>query len=206
MQNCTILHYFVVHAAHGVKAYQVNFPTQLTAHLLDFPRWSYWQNTEDCAEYQQPRGNNSEPISWRPFHIVYLIFFFSCLHLSRRDVPSINTSLPLSNRTLLINEIQNPFVQLCANKPLRVDLYPFALVISFAGLQQRRLHPLPIGAPTPFEVSRLIVGCVGWFLESVVGRILDSGCRLKTVVGFEFYCQVALVIVACSKLSWLLWS
>jgi hypothetical protein len=34
---------------------------------------------------------------------------------------------------------------------------------------------------------RLIVGCVGWFFESVVGRILDSGCRLKTVVGFEFY-------------------
>jgi len=33
----------------------------------------------------------------------------------------------------------------------------------------------------------LIVGCVGWFFESVVGRILDSGCRLKTVVGFEFY-------------------
>jgi hypothetical protein len=27
----------------------------------------------------------------------------------------------------------------------------------------------------------------GWFFESVVGRILDSGCRLKTVVGFEFY-------------------
>jgi hypothetical protein len=33
----------------------------------------------------------------------------------------------------------------------------------------------------------LIVGCVGWFFESVVGRILDSGCWLKTVVGFECY-------------------
>jgi hypothetical protein len=39
----------------------------------------------------------------------------------------------------------------------------------------------------PLRSPRLIVGCVGWFFESVVGRILDSGCRLKTVVGFEFY-------------------
>jgi hypothetical protein len=39
----------------------------------------------------------------------------------------------------------------------------------------------------PSRSPRLIVGCVGWFFESVVGRILDSGCRLKTVVGFEFY-------------------
>ena len=32
------------------------------------------------------------------------------------------------------------------------DLYPSALVISFAGLQKRWLHPLPISAPTPFRV------------------------------------------------------
>jgi hypothetical protein len=50
------------------------------------------------------------------------------------------------------------------------------------GLQKWPLHRLPIGAPGP-----LIPGCVGWFFESVVGRILDSGCRLKMVVGFEFY-------------------
>jgi hypothetical protein len=35
------------------------------------------------------------------------------------------------------------------------DLYPFALVNSFAGLQKRQLHPLPSGAPTPFEVSSI---------------------------------------------------
>jgi hypothetical protein len=33
---------------------------------------------------------------------------------------------------------------------------------------------------------RLIPGCVGWFFESVVGWILDSGCLLKMVVGFKF--------------------
>jgi hypothetical protein len=53
----------------------------------------------------------------------------------------------------------------------------------------------------------LIVGCVGWFFESVVGRILDSGYRLKTVVGFEFYLSgcisyrcLHLVILASLKL------
>ena len=50
----------MVHAIHGVKPYQVSFPTQPTAHHLDFPRWSYCQNTEDCAEDQQPRGNYLE--------------------------------------------------------------------------------------------------------------------------------------------------
>jgi hypothetical protein len=33
----------------------------------------------------------------------------------------------------------------------------------------------------------MILGCVSWLFESVVGGILDSGCRLKTVVDFEFY-------------------
>jgi hypothetical protein len=50
------------------------------------------------------------------------------------------------------------------------------------GLQKQQLHQLPIGAPGP-----LIPGCVGWFFESVVRRILDSSCRLKAVVGFKFY-------------------
>ena len=133
MQNCTNVQCFVVDAAHGLKAYQVYFPTQPTAHLLDFPRWSYWQNTEDCTEDQWPRGNNSELISWRPFRIVYIIFFFPCLHLSRRAVPSINTPLLHSILRLLIIEIQKPPLFSCVLTNLESDLYPFALVISFAG-------------------------------------------------------------------------
>jgi len=43
----------------------------------------------------------------------------------------------------------------CVLTNIESDLYPFALVNSFAGLQKRRLHPLPIGAPTPFEVSSI---------------------------------------------------
>jgi hypothetical protein len=67
VQNCTILQYLVVHAAYDVNEHQVNFLMQLTACLLEFPRWSYCQNIEDCTEVQQPRGNNSR--AWRPFHI-----------------------------------------------------------------------------------------------------------------------------------------
>uniref|UniRef100_K3ZDI0 Uncharacterized protein n=1 Tax=Setaria italica TaxID=4555 RepID=K3ZDI0_SETIT len=28
--------------------------------------------------------------------------------------------------------------------------------------------------------------CVGWFFESVIGRILDSGCRIETVLVILF--------------------
>jgi len=137
---------------------------------------------------QQPREPTSEVSSWESFHLLSLFISNSSLHLSSRAVASINKSLLHSNRRLLMIEIQKPFVQQCANKPLRVISTPLLLWFSFAELQKRRLHPLPIGAPTPFKVRPwLIVGCVGWFFESVVGRILDSGCRLKTVVGFEFY-------------------
>jgi hypothetical protein len=67
------------------------------------------------------------------------------------------------------------------------DLYPFAFVNSFAGLQKRRLHPLPSGASTPFEVSSIDCRLCWLVLCECGGRILDSGCRLKTMVGFEFY-------------------
>jgi hypothetical protein len=59
MKNCTNLEGFVVHATHDVKAYQVNFQIQQTARHLNFPRWSYCQNIEECTEDQQPRGNRS---------------------------------------------------------------------------------------------------------------------------------------------------
>jgi hypothetical protein len=54
--------------------------------------------------------------------------------------------------------------------------------IFFLRLYTRLLHRLPISAPGP-----CILGCVGWFFESVVRWIIDLGCRLKTVVGLEFY-------------------
>jgi hypothetical protein len=126
VQNCIIVKYFVVHAAHGVKAYQVNFPTQQTTHLLEVPRRSYCQNTEDCTEVKQPRGNPTESHFEEAFHIVRLIFFFSCLYLSRRAAPPCSIAF-VDN---LIFDIHKPFVQLCANKYSESDLYPFALVIS----------------------------------------------------------------------------
>jgi hypothetical protein len=46
-------------------------------------------------------------------------------------------------------------------------------------LHQRPLHLHPICAP-----GTSCSGCVGWFFETVIGRILDLGCRIETVVGF----------------------
>jgi hypothetical protein len=61
-------------------------------------------------------------------------------------------------------------------------------VISFTGLQKRWLHLLPNWCSYSLRgLPWLIVGCVGWFFESVVGRILNSGYRFKMVVGFKFY-------------------
>jgi hypothetical protein len=96
MQNYTILQYFVVHAAHGVKAYQVNFPTQEMSRQLEFPTWSYCQNTEDCTKDQQPYENSPGIHFVEPFHMVYLFFSISFSYSSRRAVPSINTLLPHS--------------------------------------------------------------------------------------------------------------
>jgi hypothetical protein len=47
------------------------------------------------------------------------------------------------------------------------------------GLHRRPLHRQPIHAP-----SNSCSGCVGWFFECGIGRILDSRCRIETVVRF----------------------
>ena len=58
------------------------------------------------------------------------------------------------------------------------DLYPFALVFSFAEITEAAAS----SAPNPCSWSSSS-GCVGWFFESVVGQILGSDCRIETVVG-----------------------
>ena len=55
MQNCTTVQYFVLHAAHGWKAYHISFPTQQTSYHLGFPIRSYGRFSGDCTEDQQPR-------------------------------------------------------------------------------------------------------------------------------------------------------
>jgi hypothetical protein len=69
---------------------------------------------------------------------------------------------------------------------LERDLFPFALVNSSRDYRS---------APGP-----LIPGCVGWFFESVVWQILNSGCWLKTVVDFEFYLSCYTSYPACLQL------
>jgi hypothetical protein len=208
MQNCINVQCFVVHAAHCLKAYQVNFPTQPTTHHLDFPRWSYCQNTEDYTEDQQPHGNSPgihfvEPLS----HSLSYLFFISCFHLSRRVVPNINTPLLQKYSQTFDNRNVEPFLFSCVLTNIeRVISIPLLLRFPSRDYRSGDFIRSQLVLLLPLRFPRLIVGCVGWFLESVVRRILNSGCRLKTVVGFEFYliCQVALVIATCSKLSWLL--
>jgi hypothetical protein len=136
---------------------------------------------------QQPRGNSPGIHFVKPFDTVYLFFSISYLYPYRRPIYSINTPVLVSKWRLLIIEIQNPFVQLYANKPLRVIFTPLLLWFS-----SRDYRSGGFIAPNWCSYSLqgtpwLIVSCVGWFFEIVVGRILDSGYRLKTVVGFEFY-------------------
>jgi hypothetical protein len=210
MQNCINVQCFVVHAAYGLKAYQVNFPTQPTTHHLDFPRWSYCQNTEDCAEDQQSHRNSLgihfvEPLS----HSLSYLFFISCFHLSRRAIPSINTPLLHKHSHTFDNRNTELILFRCVlTNIVRVISTPLLLWFLLRDYRSGGFIRSQLVLLLPLRFPRLIVGCVGWFLESVVRRILNSGCQLKMLVGFEFYliCQVALVIAACSKLSWLLWS
>lgn len=111
--------------------------------------------------------------SVEPFHIVIFSFFVSCFHISRRVAPCISTPLLHSKHKII--EIQNSFVQLCADKPLTEISIP--LLLWFPSLEYNnggficsKLVLLP---------PRLFVGCGGWFLKSVVGRILDFSLSVK---------------------------
>ena len=150
MQNC-IVQYFIVDAAHGVKDYQVNFPTQQTSYHLDFPIRSYDRFSGDCTEGHQPCEAAWEFSSW------WLLSYYNSRnsklhsHPTSRVVPCINTLCISVIEQDFKNKIEPLlFIYVLTNSDS--DLYPSALVISFAGLQKRRLHPLPIGAPTPFRV------------------------------------------------------
>jgi hypothetical protein len=57
VQKYIILQYFVMHTMHGVKVYQIIFPTHLVPHHLDIPISSYDQNIEDHSEAQKTCGN-----------------------------------------------------------------------------------------------------------------------------------------------------
>ena len=140
------------------------------------------QKTNNHAETTQ------KLISWKLVHIAYPFFSFSCLYLSRRVVPSINIHVLLSKRKTFDNRNTEPPLFSCVLTNIESDLYPFALVISFVGFTEAAASSAPNWCSYSLRgLPWLIIGYVGWFLESVVGRILDLRCWLKTVVGFEFY-------------------
>ena len=120
------------------------------------------QKTNSHAETTQ------KLISWKLVHIAYPFFSFSCLYLSRRAIPSINIHVLLSKGRLLIIKIQNPLLFSCVLTNIESDLYPFALVISFAGFTEMAASSAPNWCSYSLQgLPWLIVGCVGWFFESV---------------------------------------
>jgi hypothetical protein len=48
---------FVNHTIHGVKGYQIIFPTHLVPCHLNIPSWSYDRNMEDHSEDQKTCGD-----------------------------------------------------------------------------------------------------------------------------------------------------
>jgi hypothetical protein len=109
-----------------------------------------------AQNYRTWLARTAPTCAWTRSHsnrlIVCLSFFISGFHLSSRVVASINTPRLSLIGHLFANLNTKPLLFSCVLTNLESDLYPFALVISFAGLQKRRLHSLPLGAPTPFEV------------------------------------------------------
>ena len=176
MQNCTTVQSFVLHATHGWKPYHVSFPTQQTSYHLDFPIRSYGRFSGDCTEDQQPHEAPRVFSSW------WLLSYHnsrnskSHSHPTRRVVPCISTPCISENNQDFDNEIE-PLLFSCVLTNSESDLYPFALVISL-GITEAAASSAPIRAP-----ATSCAGCIGWFFESVIGRILGSGCCIETVVG-----------------------
>jgi hypothetical protein len=72
MQNCTILHSFVMHATYGQKADRVYFHIQQTARHFDFPLGSYDSISGNCSGDQQSRETTSGTHLMVTFHVAYL--------------------------------------------------------------------------------------------------------------------------------------
>jgi hypothetical protein len=126
-----------------------------------------------APEGQQPPETTSEVSSWKTFQLLRLFISILNSHLSSRAVASINTPLLHSNGRLLIIENQNPLFSWVLTN-LREISTPLLLCFPSRRLQKRPRHRHPIRA-----LGLSCPGCVGWFFESVIGRILGSGCRRR---------------------------
>ena len=143
------------------------------------PIKSYDRVSGHYTEGQQPGEAPREVSSW------WLLSYYNSRnskvhsHPTWRVVPCINTICISKIKQDFDNEIEPLLFSYVLTNSER-DLYPFALVDPL-GLQKRPLHRHPIRAPATSSA-----GCVGWFFESVIGRILGSGCRIEMVVGSLF--------------------
>jgi hypothetical protein len=117
-----------------------------------------------------------------------------------RVVPNINIPMLLSKWRLLIIKTRTPLFS-CVLTKLRERSLPLCSCDFLRGITEAAASSAPNWCSYSLRgLPWLIVCYVGWFFESVVGWILDSSCRLKTVVGFEFYLS-GCTSYRCSKLS-----
>jgi hypothetical protein len=180
---------------------EVNFPMQETACPLDFPIKSYDQISEDCAGTQQSHEAVQDFSSWWLFTSHNSRNSKVHLHPTRRAVPCINTLCIYEIIKTFDNEIEPPLFS-CVLTRLESDSLPLCSCDFPVGLHRRPLHRHPICAP-----GTSCSCCIGWFFESVIGRILDSGYRIETVVGFLCVSSgCTTYLTARSYLSWLIFS
>jgi hypothetical protein len=109
-------------------------------------------------------------------------------HAARRVVPCINNLCVSEIIKTFYNEIE-PLLFSSVLTRSESNSLPLCSCDLLVGLHRRPLHQHPIRA-----LGTLCSGCVGWFFESVIGRILDSGCRIETVVGSRACRRVTLPI------------
>ena len=187
MQNCTTVQCFMVHASYGVKAYQVHFLTQQTPCRLDFPIKSYDWLGGDYTEDHQPCEALRDFSSWRLLSYYHSRNSKVHSHLTRRVFHCILTLCISEIERDFENEIEPLLFSFVLTK-FREWSLPCCSYYSLRGIAEAATSSAPNWCSYSLHGSRwLIVGYVGWFFENVVGRILDSCCRLKKVVGFEFY-------------------
>ena len=138
------------------------------------------QTGQELNSRAKTLGNS---ISWMSVHILYLFIYISCSYLSRRVVPSINIPLLPSKWRLLIIKIQNLLFSCVLTKPER-DLYPFALVFSFAEITEAAASsaPNPCSWSIDSRLRRLVLWECGWANPWFRLPYRDGGWLLVRVV------------------------
>jgi hypothetical protein len=149
---------FMVHDIHGWKLHQVKIPIQQTVRFFDFQGRGYNQISGRCT--------HCFVAAWKLHKTFGILHQDDLLHPTRRVVPSIYTPCTPPYEIMLIWEfLEQP------HPPLVLHLLCEVVYTSASSV--------------PSLCSWSIWFQVVW---AVFLRVLNSGRRIKTMVGFELYC------------------